>query len=300
MVLYKIHKAKQEREVVYMKISSLFFAGLAAVAAATLYQLAEHGVPVRREYEVYVPEELSGLRILMLSDLHCNPLICSNKRVMNRLKEENPDVILLAGDMISKYGKKANLRVPAFLEKLTLIAPVVYGMGNHEEVLRTDFPKQFEAYKEKVTKSGINFPDNETVSLVLQGKNVNFAGLTLKHEYYFKRKKQELPQAATEELRIEHPERTVLLAHFPDHFPAYAKLAPLVVSGHNHGGIIRLPVVGGFISPQLYLPPYTRGCYKFEDSTMVVSAGIGSHSLPARLFNPIEYCVINTKTRKEE
>ena len=276
----------------------LLLGAVAVVLAATIYQLIEHGVPVKREYEVFVPENLSGLRILLISDLHCNPLICNNKRVIERLQAEQPDVILLAGDMISKYGKKANERVPAFLKKLTKIAPVVYGMGNHEEVLRTDFPEQFEAYRKQVEAMGILFPDNETVSLVLQKKNVDFAGLTLKHEYYYKRKRRSMPSEAAEDLVIKTPENTILLAHFPDYFPEYAKLAPLVVSGHNHGGIIRLPLVGGIISPQLYFPPYTRGCYQKDDSTMVVSAGIGSHSLPARLFNRVEYCVITTKTRK--
>ncbi len=284
-----------------MKGSGLIFLGtVAAVFGATIYQLIEHGVPVRREYDIEVPEELSGLKILLLSDLHCNPLICNNERVIRRFRNEAPDVILLAGDMISKYGKKENLRVPAFLKELTEIAPVVYGMGNHEEVLRTNFPEQFETYKQQVEEMGIFFPDNEIVSLILQEKNIEFAGLTLKHEYYFKKKRQELPPEAIEELSVENPESTILLAHFPDHFPAYAKLAPLVVSGHNHGGIIRLPFVGGIISPQLYLPPYTRGCYTEECSTMVVSAGIGSHSLPARLFNRVEYCIINTKTRKSK
>lgn len=284
-----------------MKGSGLFLFGTAAVlSAATVYQLIEHGVPVRREYEVEVPEGLSGLRILLLSDLHCNPLICKNERVLDRFREEKPDVIILAGDMISKYGKKANLRVPAFLKRLTEIAPVVYGMGNHEEVFRTDFPEQFAEYRKAVEEMGIAFPDNETASLILQGKNVDFAGLTLEHKYYFKMKRQELPAEATGELFIKSPGSTILLAHFPDHFPAYARLAPLVVSGHNHGGIIRLPFLGGIISPQLYLPPYTRGCYTEGDSTMVVSAGIGSHSLPARLFNRIEYCIITTKTRKSK
>lgn len=272
--------------------------GAAGVAlGATLYQLVEHGIPVRREYDVEVPEELAGLRIVLLSDLHCNPLICANDRLIQRLAAEQPDVILLAGDMISKYGKKENQRVPAFLKKLTEIAPVVYGMGNHEEVLRTNFSEQFEEYKKKVEDLGIIFLDNNATSLVLQEKNVDFAGLTLKREYYYKRKRRALPSKAIEDLSIEEPKKTILLAHFPDHFPAYASLAPLVVSGHNHGGIIRLPFIGGFISPQLYLPPYTRGCYNEGDSTMVVSAGIGSHSLPARLFNRVEYCVINTKTR---
>lgn len=282
-----------------MKISSMVMPGAAAAAClAAVYECFEHGVPVRREYEVTVPEELSGLRMLLLSDLHCNPFICNNKRVFQRLAQERPDVILLAGDMISKYGKKSNDRVPAFLKRLRSIAPVVYSFGNHEEILRAGFPEQYSAYEKEIKEAGILFPDNEVVSLVLQGKNVDFAGLTLRPEYLCKRVRRKLPGEAFQELRIRKPEQTVLLAHIPDFFPEYAGLAALTVSGHNHGGIIRLPFVGGLISPQLYFPDYTRGCYRIGDSTLVVSAGIGSHSLPARLFNRIEYCVITTKSRK--
>lgn len=282
-----------------MKISSRVMSGAAAAAClAAVYECFEHGVPVRRDYEVTVPEELSGLRLLLLSDLHCNPFICSNQQIVQKLAEEHPDVILLAGDMISKYGKKSNDRVPAFLKRLRSIAPVVYSLGNHEEILRTEFPEQYNAYVKEIKEAGILFPDNEVVSLVLQGKNVDFAGLTLKREYLCKRVRRRLPEEVFRELIIRKPERTVLLAHIPDFFPDYAGHAALTVSGHNHGGIIRLPFVGGIISPQLYFPDYTRGCYQIKDSTLVVSAGIGSHSLPARLFNRIEYCVITTKSRK--
>lgn len=282
-----------------MKRAYSVFAGTFLTAlGATVYQLIEHGVPVKREYEVFVPEKLSGLRMLLISDLHCNPLICHNKRVIQRIKEEAPDVILLAGDMVSKYGKKENLRVPDFLRELVKIAPVVYSMGNHEYGFREGFPEQFRQYRKQVQNMGIYFPDNETVSLVLQEKNVDFVGLTLEKEYFYKKKRRSLPEEAMGVLNGNSTENAVLLAHFPDHFLTYAKYAPLVVSGHNHGGIIRLPLIGGIISPQLYFPPYTRGCYTSGDSTLVVSAGIGSHSLPARLFNRVEYCVINTKTRK--
>lgn len=278
----------------------LFFYTVFAGAAATLYQLWEHGVPVRREYTVEVPEELSGLRFLLLSDLHCNPLLCKNNYFLRQLAKERPDVILLAGDMISKYGKKANQRVPAFLKALSGIAPVVYGMGNHEEVLRTNAPQIFEAYARKIKEMGIFFPDNEVVSLILHGKNIDFAGMTISHAYNYKWVRKSLPPEALDGLRIPHPLQTVLLAHMPDFFPDYAPLAPLIVAGHIHGGIVRLPFIGGILSPQLYVPPYTRGCYKKNGSTLVVSAGIGSHSLPARLFNRVEYCIINTKTREQK
>lgn len=281
-----------------MKFGKIVTGFAALTAGATLYQLVEHGVPVRREYTVEVPEELSGLTMVLLSDLHCNPLICNNSRVIAQIRAEQPDVILLAGDMISKYGKKENERVPAFLKKLTEIAPVVYSMGNHEEALRQYFPEQFWPYAKKVEDMGIYFPKDEIVSLVLQGKKVDFAGFNLKRDFYYKRVRRRLPEEALKDLCVPYRERTVLLAHMPDYFTDYAPYAPLVVSGHNHGGIIRLPGIGGFISPQLYFPPYTRGIYEGEDSTLVVSAGIGSHSLPARLFNRVEYCVIKTKSRE--
>lgn len=278
-----------------MKMDRIALLGAAAVSGMAAYECFEHGVPVRRRYDVFVPEELAGLRILLLSDLHCNPLICKNERVFQRLLEEQPDVILLAGDMISKYGKKSNSRVPAFIKRLRSIAPVVYSLGNHEEALRTNFPKQYGAYIKEIKKAGVLVLDNEIVSLVLQEKNVDFAGITLTKECFCHRT---VLRDTVEKISVPNPERTVLLAHIPEFFPDCAKLAAVTVSGHNHGGIIRLPLIGGILSPQRFFPPYTRGCYRIEDSTLVVSAGIGSHSLPARLFNRIEYCVITTKLRK--
>ncbi|MCH5272111.1 MAG: metallophosphoesterase [Lachnospiraceae bacterium] len=281
-----------------MKAGSIGLFGAAAVLGMAVYECFEHGVPVRRGYDVSVPEELAGLRILFLSDLHCNPFVCNNERIFQRLRKERPDVILLAGDMINKYGKKQNGRAAVFIKKLRTVAPVVYSLGNHEETLRINFPKQYEAYMKELKDAGVLVLDNETASLVLQEKNVEFAGLTLKQEYLCKGVRRMPPKEAFEELFIPNPERTVLLAHIPDFFPAYAKRAVLTVSGHNHGGIIRLPFIGGIISPQFYFPPYTRGCYRIKRSTLVVNAGIGSHSLPARLFNRIEYCVITTKSRE--
>lgn len=283
-----------------LRKKTFLFCTIFAAAAATVYQIWEHGVPARREYTVEVPTELSGLRLLLLSDLHCNPLLCKNRYFLQRLAKEKPDVILLAGDMINKYGKKENQRVPAFLKKLSDIAPVIYGMGNHEEVLRTNAPQLFKTYREKIGRRNIFLLDNTVVSLVLHGKNVDFAGITVPNVYYCKRVLKSPPPEVFNELAIPHPEQTVLLAHMPDFFSDYAPLAPLTVAGHIHGGIIRLPFVGGIFSPQLYFPPYTRGCYTRGDSTLVVSAGAGSHFLPARLFNRVEYSVIITKKREQK
>ena len=87
----------------------------------------------------------------------------------------------------------------------------------------------------------------------------------------------------------------VLLAHNPVYFDTYAAWgADLTLSGHLHGGIVRLPLLGGVISPQMKLfPDYTRGCHTKENHRMIVGAGLGSHTIPIRINNPPELVVID-------
>lgn len=274
---------------------------LTAAAAGAAYELYEHSVPARMEYTVSVPEPLSGLKIMLLSDLHCNPFVCKNKKFLENIAEEKPDVILLAGDMFSKYGKQENERVPFFLIQLTKIAPVIACLGNHEEVLKQQYPDQYALFRTMLTHSGIYLLDNETIRLKIADKDVVFCGFSIDHSYYLvKTKRTHLKEEELTKLPHIDFDHTILLAHHPDFFDTYCKLSPLVVSGHVHGGIMRLPKIGGLVSPQLYKPPYAHGCYKMEDSTLVVSSGIGSHSIPIRVFNRIEYCIIHTKARENQ
>lgn len=277
------------------KLSQTLFFG--AIAAGTVYEIFEHAVPARNSVTVSVPEPLAGLKLLLLSDLHCNPFICRNKAFVDRLAMEKPDAILLAGDMINKYGRAENGRVPFFLIQLAKIAPVAACLGNHEEMLRQQFPEQYELYHMMLTHAGIYLLDNEAITLKIKGRNVSFCGFSVNPSYYFvKGKRSFLNNYEINKLPDIPYDSTILLAHQPDFFETYCQLSPLVVSGHVHGGIVRLPKIGGLVSPQGYFPPYSHGCYKMKDSTLVVTSGIGSHSLPARLFNRIEYCVIHTKS----
>ena len=89
----------------------------------------------------------------------------------------------------------------------------------------------------------------------------------------------------------------ILLAHNPDYFPRYAEWgADLVLSGHVHGGIMKLPLLGGVISPSLRLfPKYDGGLFEERNSRMILGRGLGSHTIPIRVFNPgelIEICLI--------
>ena len=92
----------------------------------------------------------------------------------------------------------------------------------------------------------------------------------------------------------------LLIAHNPVYFDAYADWgADLVVSGHVHGGIMRLPFLGGVLSPSLTLfPKYDGGMFREHGSTMILSRGLSSHTIPIRIFNPGELIVIELKPDK--
>ena len=92
-----------------------------------------------------------------------------------------------------------------------------------------------------------------------------------------------------------------MLAHNPEYFANYAKYgADLILSGHVHGGVVRLPFVGGCASPAIRLfPKYSDGLYTLQNKKMVVSCGLGSHTIPMRIFNPGELTVISLKPEEE-
>ena len=93
---------------------------------------------------------------------------------------------------------------------------------------------------------------------------------------------------------------TILLAHNPDYFPEYdAWGADLVLSGHVHGGLMRLPLLGGVVSPATRLfPKYDGGLFEGKNGKMILGRGLGTHTLPIRIFNPGELIVVELEPEK--
>lgn len=194
-------------------------------------------------------------------------------------------VICVTGDLISrKYTRESFSDAFALLQKLRRIAPVLYSMGNHEmdwyESHRTAFLRQ-------IAHAGITVLDNRTVRL----GSIGFTGLTLPQTVYrhpngsYRRLSaisREMVESCVGKCRL-HPH--ILLAHTPLGFPAYAQWgADAVLSGHVHGGIIRI-CGRGMLSPERrFLPKYTKGCFYENGCMMNVSAGIGKF----RINNPAE------------
>ncbi len=271
------------------------------IVAAFLVSQVECGRIFVREYQVEsdkVPEAFHGYRMLMFADMHNTQFGKDNERLLAKIREIGPEEIFIAGDMITynkREGKK-NYRAVDLLNALGKEYRVLYSMGNHEMKLKELGLPGIEDYKTYVSKlkGNITLLDNKTVQLSRGADSLRVTGLNLGIEYFERFKKATLTKNAIKEHIGEPNGFQILMAHDPEYFPAYADWgADLVMSGHFHGGIIRIPGLGGLVSPRLKLfPKYDRGLFEKGNSKMLVTAGLGTHKIKIRLFNTPELCVI--------
>lgn len=249
---------------------------------------------------VRLPDNFNGLKFVLLSDLHNKSFGEKNVRLIQAIDRQKPDFIVIAGDMVT-YGKKNGLGYIAGLELIKELKErydVFYAPGNHEEELKKEDP----SYERKVREAGIYYVNNESVMLKRGEQAIRIAGLSLPMEYFRKFHNKQLEPGTVEALlgskKSQH--YTLLIAHKPAHFAQYQSWgADLVVSGHLHGGLINVPHLGGFVSPQLeFFPKFDAGKFILEDSTMIISRGLGSHSIPIRINNRPEIVVVTLKQLK--
>lgn len=249
-------------------------------------------------YEIRSDKITRPCRLALLSDLHNKSFGEGNSRLLAAIDKSAPDGILVAGDMLTAERGADFGHALSLMEKLAAGYRIYYGMGNHEYRLGLypdDYPGMYEEYMSGLKQAGIEPLINETV--YLPGCNIAICGAQIDRAYYrhFRRKPMEKPYLPK---LLGTPDREMfqlLIAHNPVYFDAYAEWgADLVVSGHVHGGIMRLPVLGGVLSPALTLfPKYDGGMFQENKSTMILSRGLSSHTLPVRIFNPGELIVID-------
>lgn len=278
-------------------------AGIAVICICLAVVIWDSNRFVTVTYEIRSDKITKPCRFVLLADLHNKSFGKENKRLLAAIEETAPDGILVAGDMLTAirgadYGNALSL-----MEKLAAGYRVYYGMGNHEYRLGfypDDYPGMYEGYMSGLKRAGIEPLINETA--YLPECNIAVCGAQIDRAYYrhFRRKPMEssyLPGL----LGTPDVERfQLLIAHNPVYFDVYARWgADLVVSGHVHGGIVRLPFLGGVLSPAMTLfPKYDGGMFKENKSTMILSRGLSSHTPPIRIFNPGELIVIDLKPGK--
>ena len=238
-------------------------------------------------------------RLVFVSDMHDCVFDDDNSSVVKAIEDINPDAVYFAGDMVTSsmeptYKYKNALE---FISRLAKDYTIYYGMGNHEEKFRRcpeRFPGVYKEYCESLSKIGVHIMENEKISDEISG--IDVYGLDLEHEYFRKVKTKWIPDDYLQKIfgDIDEDRVSILLAHNPEQFDKYALWEPdYVFSGHVHGGIISLPIFGGVVSPQLKLfPKYDAGVFEIGNSRMILSRGLGTHTIPVRVNNRAEIIVV--------
>lgn len=224
--------------------------------------------------------DLDGYRIVQISDLHNAKFGKNNQKLVDRIRECAPDMIVLTGDLVDSNHTNVD-RVVQFVDEIVKICPVYYVTGNHEYWLDTS---EYEKLMDGLASAGVVILDNQVVEISRWDAKFRLVGLDDKS----------LADGTLEALLSDEKELTVVLAHEPQYFARYAGTGvDLVLSGHAHGGQFRLPFVGGIVAPdQGFLPEYTAGEYYMNGTEMIVSRGLGNSVIPVRLFNyPEIVCV---------
>lgn len=244
-----------------------------------------------------IPDELVGYKILQITDVHSIRNKENIEKIINKIEKENPNVIYITGDLIdAEYYKKENERylnkeidIPdtltlEFCERLTQIAKVYYVYGNHEMMLLDDPDNNI--LKTKIELLGVTILNNKVEIINLGKESFRLVGLqdpaTLykdKRYAFIGENNKEKIDSIMHDLFLEQSDSmfTICLSHRPEYFDLYKKYPiDVVFTGHAHGGIIRLPLVGGlYAHAQGWFPKYSEGLHKEgERLNMICGRGI--------------------------
>lgn len=258
---------------------------------------------ITKKYEIPMPKlkKNSDAAFAVLADLHGIVYGENHQILFEAIRREHPDAVLVPGDMIVRTDPESLMETGDLLVRLAEEFPVYYALGNHEyKVLLSEEKKDvYLEYEKRLTNAGVCFLHNEHAGMHIRGNDFIFYGLELPMEYY---KKPRSPKLTLKEMEdfLGTPFRDgihVLLAHNPKYANIYFSWgADLTLCGHYHGGMIRLNEHHGLISPQFQLfPPYCCGDFHKDHRYLVVSAGLGEHTIPLRIHNPRELLLVKLK-----
>lgn len=247
-------------------------------------------------------QKLNGIKkekkIIFLSDLHNRMYGEENERLLESIRNQHPDLILIGGDMLVRKDGNFYDKTVHFLAKLPGICPVYCANGNHEQKLKElpdKYEQSYEEYKKALTASGIHMLENASETVKLEEVPVKLSGLEIPLGAYARFGKKELSlKEITDRIGEHGDDYQILLAHHPGYMKEYlAYGADLILGGHYHGCVVQLPGIGGVISTNFTLfPKYSGGIYQEGEQTAVVSRGLGTHSVPLRLWNWPELIVL--------
>ena len=251
------------------------------------------------EYEIVsdrIPQGFDGFRIAQVSDLHNAEFGEGNSKLIQLLSQTEPDIILLTGDLIDSRQTDIEIAL-TFVREAMKIAPVYFVSGNHEARV-----SEYEDLKMGLAEAGVIVLENQKVEITREGESITLMGIddpSFQESYLFG-DAESVARQAIDDLQNESDGYTILLSHRPELFELYVETGmDLVFSGHAHGGQFRLPFIGGLVAPnQGFFPKYDAGLFSEENTTMIVSRGVGNSIVPLRFNNRPEIISVDLNLSK--
>lgn len=237
---------------------------------------------------VFYSNKLSrDLRITQISDYHDNKLINKDK-LLKEIKYFNPDIIVLTGDIIDFKTEDIEPAVDLVRRIYSINENVFFVLGNHE--LRNTKGVKF---VQRLKEIGVTVLDNDNTVLKTDEDKINIIGLN----FFLDRKDYNKSFEGIDEKNF-----TILLSHSPNRPISYSYgVEDLILSGHTHGGQVRLPLIGAIVAPgQDIFPKYDKGIFKLESAILYIDSGLGNSVFPIRLFNRVQISNITVKPTAED
>lgn len=237
-----------------------------------------------------IPADFSGYKIAEIADLHNHDW---SNRLISCLAKEEPDIIVITGDFVDSAHTDFDISME-FINQVKEIAPIYYVTGNHEAWLE-NYPE----LEKRLIDSGVHMMDDKAEWLEKGNSKINLVGIQdpdFVERGTFEGIQQSIVTSKLTPL-LNHDYYNIVLCHRPELFDGYVETqADLVITGHAHGGQVRIPFVGGLIAPnQGFFPKFTEGVYHQGQTDMVVSRGLGNSVIPVRINNMPELVMITLK-----
>lgn len=274
-----------------------------AIAAELIRSNTALGTKQYRVTNDKIPTTFDGYRIVLLSDLHGKSFGHNNARLIGKVIEQNPDLIVMAGDMLDKHQAEF-ASFFSLIDALVPVCPIVFGYGNHEIRLNKETLSLIET---EMRRRGVIICNDTRQIIERAGENILLYGLCVPLSFYKGINRAYDAASVCDADAIQNKFGTadtlqfnMLIAHCPTLFGSYAEWgADLVFSGHMHGGLVRLPFVGGVLSPEIaFFPKYDAGVFLNGRSTMILSRGLGNGRLKFRFCNQGSVDIIVLKNGK--
>lgn len=239
-----------------------------------------------------IPKEFNGYKIVQVSDFHNTKSNKLTDDLVKEIKIQKPNIIVITGDLVD--SKKTDIDVAiSFIKRIKDIAPIYFITGNHEASI-----SEYEILKEKLESEDVIILENKTEVLEIDDEKINLIGNDPNMSYHPYALDSEKIKNELTDTNYDKNNYSILLSHRPELFDTYVDKIDLVLTGHAHGGQVRIPFVGGLVSPnQGFFPKYTSGIFKEDNTSMIVSRGIGNSIIPFRVNNRPELVIVRLKLK---